>query len=71
MGAQKSKLGKKDLQELAAKTSCKYFSIVLVGADSVAGSWRTISREFAANSSHRHVFFVIVRQYSWKVEKKV
>ena len=25
MGAQKSKLGKKDLQELAKKTSCKYF----------------------------------------------
>ena len=24
MGAQKSKLGKKDLQELAQKTSCKY-----------------------------------------------
>ena len=31
MGAQKSKLGKKDLQELAAKTSCKYFSMVLAG----------------------------------------
>ena len=31
MGAQKSKLGKKDLQELAQKTSCKYFCIVLSG----------------------------------------
>ena len=31
MGAQKSKLGKKDLQELAKKTSCKYFLIVRPG----------------------------------------
>ena len=31
MGAQKSKLGKAKLQELAQKTSCKYFLIVLPG----------------------------------------
>ena len=31
MGAQKSKLGKAKLQELAQKTSCKYFCINLSG----------------------------------------
>ena len=48
MGAQKSKLGKAKLQELAQKTSCKYFFIVLPGV-----GWENLIQ-----SSQNHGFAV-------------